>query len=107
MKTINYQYIGPVDTVLSASDADATVHELTSEHDDSVTVLIVAGKFGPTGLKLPIVHQEMLYLAVFLANYALICSLESLNVKELIFMIDNEKVEFCDTPFQFDIGQFF
>ena len=99
---IKYEYIGQLDTMLYSDDVDRIIKEVTSEHNDPLTVLIMAGNFGHPKGKLPIVHQGRLFLAVIEEAFTIIFNLDSINVREQIYMIDNEKFELRDTPFTFD-----
>ena len=75
---------------------DELINEITSEHDGEVRVLIFLGPFTESGLKV-VVHEDgkptgNILLAVFKQNYVAIFEEDLLNVKELIFVMDNSRI---------------
>ena len=66
------------------------INNCTSEHDGVVKVIAFSGN--PTHFfgKRPFLYKNEIYLSVFTQEYILIFEENSLNIKELIFIYDNE-----------------
>ena len=91
MRTVEVYWIGDVSTRHSPSEvAEQTIYDCTSEHDGVVKVL--AFMENPTKFvgKRPFLYNDEIYLSVFGQDYILIFEDNSLNIKELIFIYDNE-----------------
>lgn len=91
MRTVEVYWIGDVSTRHSPSEvAEQTIYDCTSEHDGVVKVF--AFMENPTKFvgKRPFLYNDEIYLSVFGQEYILIFEDNSLNIKELIFIYDNE-----------------
>ena len=94
MRVVNKQVVGDVQFL--GEEVDTIIDQCTSEHDGLVDVLIVLGEFTFGNVKQPFIFDEDLYLAVYMANCVLIFDDNSLNIRELIFMFDNAKLNYKD-----------
>ena len=74
----------------SHEDLEELINKCTSEHDGVVKVIAFSGN--PTHFfgKRPFLYKNEIYLSVFTQDYILIFEENSLNIKELIFIYDNE-----------------
>ena len=74
----------------SDEDLEELINNCTSEHDGVVKVIAFSGN--PTHFfgKRPFLYKNEIYLSVFTQEYILIFDENSLNIKELIFIYDNE-----------------
>ena len=74
----------------SDEDLEELINNCTSEHDGVVKVIAFSGN--PTHFfgERPFLYQNEIYLSVFRQDYILIFEENSLNIKELIFIYDNE-----------------
>ena len=74
----------------SDEDLEELINNCTSEHDGVVKVIAFSGN--PTHFfgKRPFLYKNEIYLSVFTQEYILIFEENSLNIKELIFIYDNE-----------------
>ena len=74
----------------SHEDLEELINNCTSEHDGVVKVIAFSGN--PTHFfgKRPFLYKNEIYLSVFTQEYILIFEENSLNIKELIFIYDNE-----------------
>ena len=91
MRTIELHWIGNEASSQSSSEAiKQTIDDCTPEHDGVVKVF--AFMENPTNFvgKRPFLYNDEIYLSVFRQEYILIFEDNSLNIKELIFIYDNE-----------------
>ena len=82
------------------------IGELTKEHDGNVRALVWLQNTKRTG-KVPLLLFEELYLGVFSENYGLFLPMHVLDVKELIFMYDNDIVEFRELAVFLNLDKLF
>ena len=100
MRTINVEWIGDVSSrQCSSEEVKQTINDCTSEHDGVVKVF--AFLKNPTNFfgKRPFLYKNEIYLSVFGQDYILIFEDNSLNIKELIFIYDNEILDHEDVLF--------
>ena len=71
------------------------IHTTTSEHDGNVKAVVLLSESIFSG-KIPVVCNEELYLGVFRDRYVIFISLKELNIIDMIFMYDNDFVNFSD-----------
>lgn len=71
----------------------------TSEHPDMVRARVVMMENSVlVEEKIPIIYKDELFLAIFDLNFVLIVELQFLNIRDMIFMIDNEIVDCLKLP---------
>ena len=91
MRKIEVDWIGVESSKKSSLEGlEDTINDCTSEHDGVVKVIAFSGN--PTHFfgKRPFLYKNEIYLSVFTQDYILIFEENSLNIKELIFIYDNE-----------------
>lgn len=71
------------------------IQSTTSEHDGKVKAVVLVTESIFSG-KIPVVCNDALYLSVFRDRYVLFFTLNEVNVTDMIFMYDNEFVNFSD-----------
>ena len=86
------QVVGDVSYSIPDFEIDHAVEEMTSEHDGKVNVLIVCGPVQDIGKKVIIHEDGNIFIALFQRNFIGIFEENALNIKELIYIIDNVKV---------------
>lgn len=95
MRTISYCHgAQPVSSVMRREVA-RLVDTLTSEHNGLVTAILVQGEFGEG--KFAFEHNGSVYLGVCQAEYIVILEEGVLNVRQLIFLLDNPIIQFVDS----------
>ena len=100
MRTFNVEWIRDVSSrQCSSEEVKQTINDCTSEHDGVVKVF--AFLENPTNFfgKRPFLYKNEIYLSVFGQDYILIFEDNSLNIKELIFIYDNEILDHEDVLF--------
>ena len=99
MRIVRYNYVNCSQCTEYLAEIDGIITEMTSECRNPMEVRILGGKFGQLGEKIPFVLGQALFMAVCAEEFAVIFELDSLNIREMIYMIDNEIVEFENSPF--------
>ena len=93
MRRVAVQVIGDTNYCVSDMEIDEAITASTGEHDGLVNVLIVCGPFHSEVRKREVIFQDGgVVLAVFYRNFCAMFDEDSLNVRELIFVMDNPKI---------------
>ena len=82
-----------------ATKVGQMIQECTSEQAGLVRVQVVLGENScPINEKIPVICNDRLYLAFLEINFVLFVEIGFLNIKEMIFMYDNEIVDSSVLP---------
>ena len=104
MKVIDVRWVGDLDSIETCTNLVLRIIDAwTSEHRGVVNALVVLGRNESNSLKIPFVHEEILYLAYFQETFVVIMDESTLNIKELIFMYDNHIVNSSELHLNVDL----
>ena len=92
MRQVQVDIEGDFGYCVPDTEIEAAIHEITSESDDAVNVLIVLGPFTPHTPNVAISYGSDIGLAVFRRNFVAIFPEDALNVRHLIYIIDNPPI---------------
>ena len=92
MRQVQVDIEGDFGCCVPDTEIEAAIHEITSESDDAVNVLIVLGPFTPHTPNVAISYGSDIGLAVFRRNFVAIFPEDALNVRHLIYIIDNPPI---------------
>ena len=108
MRRIDVQWVGNLSLKQSVfRGVEAIVNEFTSEHDGMVKVVAFLQNQSNLIGKRPFLYRNEIYLAVFEETFILIFEDNSLNIRELIFIYDNEISNHEDLFMDVDICTYF
>lgn len=77
--------------------AVSRVRQLTDEHRGNVHAYVHIHKSSNLR-KVPVTKEDQLFLAVFESDFVVIVDVGFVNIRELIFMYDNEKAAHTELP---------
>ena len=103
MENVSITWCGavlPNDTIRAA--ATSRIGRLTDECRDRVQAWVHVQPTS-TRAKIPFTFRGRLYLAVIECDYLMVVDMVYLNIRQLIFMIDNTKVVHTQLPFNFSV----
>ena len=104
MKRIDVRWVGDLDSIETCTNLVLRIiDDCTSEHRGVVTALVVLGRNESNSQQIPFVHKENLYLAYFQEKFVVIMDDSTLNIKELIFMYDNDIVNSSELHLNVDL----
>ena len=83
-----------------------TIDESTSEHDGVVKVVVISAHHTNFSGRRPFLYRNEIYLAVYKENYVVILEDNALNVKELIFLYDNEIIDSHDLSLDINLSKY-
>ena len=84
------------------------VHDCTSEHNGHVTALVVLRKRKDTLMgMIPFIERDRIFLGIFNGEFIVIVDETVLNIKELIFICDNDISKYCDLSIDYNLNCFF
>ena len=91
MRKVEVEWVGDVSSKENSREGVLrTITDYTSEHDGVVKVVaLLENPYHFIG-KRPFLYKNEIYLSVFSQDYILIFEDNSLNIKELIFVYDNQ-----------------
>ena len=94
MRSLKVIWIGGLgSTGCIDEEMEKVIESFTSEHDSEVKVIVIMEKTTDFVGKQPFLYQDEIYLAVFYQDCILIFEDNSLNIRELIFICDNNIAE--------------
>ena len=104
MKRVDVRWVGDLDSIETCTNLVLRiVDDCTSEHRGVVPALVVLGRNHSNSQKIPFVHKEDLYLAYFHEKFVVIMDDSTLNIRELIFMYDNDIVNSSELQLNVDL----
>ena len=106
MRTTKYIYAGEFESEIDFSELSRTVKAMTSEFNGKMQVLIVASTLMETEPKFAFHYNDNPFLACVHDGFTAIFQLDSLNIRQMIFMIDNSIVPYCVDMFNVNIEEF-
>jgi hypothetical protein len=96
MSNIKIRWVGDMSLKCDVyEDVLAVIGELTNEHVGNVMAFVCLQRTKSSG-KVPFLLNGELYLGIFSEKYGLFLSIQVLDIKDLIFMYDNNIVDFND-----------
>ena len=97
MRSVTITTVGDTAGVIQKADIDQAIANITSEHDGPFEVKIICCKVDEIGKKVVILDNENnISLAVFQRNFVAVFQEDSLNVKDLIYVMDNKKLSIIE-----------
>ena len=104
MKLIDVRWVGDLDSIETCTNLVLRIiDDWTSEHRGVVTALVVLGRNESNSQQIPFVHKGILYLAYFQETFVVMIDESTLNIKELIFMYDNDIVNISELHLNVDL----
>jgi hypothetical protein len=95
MRSVSWQFVGRCwEDWYDDDEIIQSIEECTSEYDGFVDAIVLDNVSQSVG-KIPLMQNNKLYLAVFTITFVVLLDASVLDVKELIFMHDNE-IKNCD-----------
>ena len=95
MRSVSWQFVGKYwEEWYNDDEIMQSIEECTSEYVGFVDVIVFDNVSQFVG-KIPLTQDNKLYLAVYTITFVVLLDASVLNVKELIFMYDNE-IKNCD-----------
>ena len=94
MRHVQVDVVGDIGYCVPDGEIDTAIEEFTSESDGVVKVLIVLGLFTPDTFTVPVYLENQIGLAVSRRNFMAIFHEDLLNVRYLIYIIDNPPIHF-------------
>ena len=92
MRHVQVDVVGDIGYCVPDGEIDAAIAEFTSESDGVVNVLIVLGPFTPNAFTVPVYWENEIGLVVSRRNFMVIFHEDLLNVRYLIYIIDNPPI---------------
>ena len=93
MRHVAVEVVGDTNYCVSDLEINEAISAATGEHEGLVNVLIVCGPFHSEIGKRKVIYQDGgVVLAVFYRNFCAMFEEDSLNVREMIFVMDNPKI---------------
>ena len=92
MRHVQVDVVGDIAYCVPDGEIDAAIEEFTSESDGIVKVLIVLGPFTPNAFTVPVYWGTEIGLVVSRRNFMAVFHEALLNVRYLIYIIDNPPV---------------
>ena len=93
MRRVAVEVVGDTNYCVSDLEINEAITAATGEHEGLVNVLIICGPFYSESGKKEVIYQNGgVVLAVFYINFCAMFEEDALNVRELIFVMDNPKI---------------
>ena len=84
------------------------INDATSEHDEMVKALVILGKTDQKLKgKIPFVYNDKLFLATYDENFIVILDECVLNIRDLIYIYDNDILKYSDLFLNVNLKYFF
>ena len=96
MRHVEVDVVGDIGYCVPDGEIDTAIEEFTSESDGVVQVLIILGPFTPDTLSVAVSWEGEIGLVVFRRNFIAIFHEDALNVRYLIYVIDNPPIHVDD-----------